>query len=97
MKMGNSLYPHYILAHGGFTNPIGNITSIQTFLETLFRILIYFGFVAATFGIIYGGIILMTSEGRPDKVEEGKKALIFSAIGLGLLLVAYPIIRMAFP
>ncbi|MBC7074343.1 hypothetical protein H5T58_03140 [Candidatus Parcubacteria bacterium] len=85
----------WVLAQG-FPSPI-NTTNFQEFLERLFQILIYFGFVAATFGIIYGGFILMTSEGDARKVEEGKKAIIFSVIGLGLLLVSYPLIRRVFP
>jgi glucose uptake protein GlcU len=50
------------------------------------------GGVAILF-IIYGGYILMTSQGRPDKISNGKSYITYAIIGLLLAIFGYIFIQ----
>ena len=44
--------------------------------------------------LIYGGIMLMTSGGAPEKVAQAKKIMLYAAIGLIIVLFARAIVPM---
>jgi glucose uptake protein GlcU len=50
------------------------------------------GGVAIIF-IIYGGYILMTSQGRPDRISNGKSYITYAIIGLLLAIFGYILIQ----
>lgn len=55
----------------------------------------YLGFfvgVAAVVGIVYGGVLIIISAGNPDKMQLGKRALMWSIIGLLIIIMAFTII-----
>ncbi len=47
-------------------------------------------------GIILGGFKVMTSGGDPDKLGSGKKTLTYSAIGFGIIMVSYFLVKVVF-
>jgi cell division protein FtsW (lipid II flippase) len=47
----------------------------------------------ATLFIIYGGYIMMMSQGNPTKVNEGKSYLVYSFIGLLLAVFGYVFVQ----
>ncbi len=47
--------------------------------------------VAAVIVIIIGGIIYATSDGNPQRVERGRKAITYSIVGLVVILSAFVI------
>lgn len=51
--------------------------------------------LAALF-VIVGGFLLLTSEGNPNKVDQGKKTLFAVAAGYGLVLASWLIVQTAF-
>src|SRR6056297_2968837 len=42
---------------------------------------------------IYGGILWMTSAGKKEQVEKGKKTLVWSVLGLALVAFSYAILQ----
>lgn len=56
---------------------------------------IFLVFVAATsmLYLILGGYRLATSQGNPDLMEKGKKAILYSLIGLGVSMISVVIMR----
>jgi hypothetical protein len=56
------------------------IQAVLTFLGVIFIAL-----------IIYGGFLYMTAMGESDKVKKGKNVLLYSVIGLVIILAAYAI------
>lgn len=50
------------------------------------------GLVAVGF-IIYGGIMYMTSAGDPNKVKKATNALLYSIIGLAVVILAAAIVN----
>ncbi|MBI5152944.1 MAG: hypothetical protein HZA36_00560 [Parcubacteria group bacterium] len=61
------------------------INNINTFIRDL-------GLALVVIFIIYGGIQLMTSGGTPAKIQAGQNTLLYSAIGLGVILLAQGLI-----
>ncbi len=48
----------------------------------------------ATF--IYGGFIWMLSGGSPERIEKGKKILVWAVIGIVIILTSYVIVNFIF-
>lgn len=44
--------------------------------------------------IIYGGVIMMTSQGSPDKVKKGRDILIWAILGVVVILSALSILSL---
>lgn len=49
--------------------------------------------VLALVMFIYGGILWMTSAGKKEQVEKGKKTLVWSVLGLALVAFSYAILQ----
>lgn len=52
--------------------------------------------VIAVGGVVYGGFLMVTSAGNATKQGAGKKAVTNSLIGLGVILVAFLLIKSVF-
>jgi glucose uptake protein GlcU len=50
------------------------------------------GGVALIF-IIYGGYIIMTSQGRPEKISNGRSYIMYAIIGLLLAIFGYVLVQ----
>ncbi len=44
---------------------------------------------------VYGGFLMLTSGGAPDRIKKGKDVLINSVIGLGIAFLAYTVVTFA--
>jgi amino acid transporter len=55
------------------------------------NVLAILGGIAMIF-VIYGGILYMTSQGDPAKVEKAKKTLMWAVIGIILIALSYGIV-----
>ena len=50
------------------------------------------GFLAVAM-IIYGGFMLLTAQGDPARIKRGKDVVLYSVIGLILVMLAYAIVN----
>ena len=67
----------------------GDIGKIQTFIENVIQVLVTLsGLIAAAF-FVWGGIGYITSSGNPEQLEKSKKTILYSAIGLAIVLGAF--------
>lgn len=65
------------------------VGKVQTFIQSVIQVLVTLsGLVAAGF-IVWGGIGYITSSGNPEALEKSKKTILYSAIGLVLVLGAF--------
>ncbi len=64
----------------------------QAILTVLNFFLSFLGLVATGF-IIYGGFLYITAAGDDGKVENAKKILMFSAIGIIVILLSFAIVN----
>lgn len=68
-----------------------DVGKIQSFIQSVIQVLVTLsGLVAAGF-IVWGGIGYITSSGNPEALEKSKKTILYSAIGLVLVLGAFVI------
>lgn len=66
-----------------------DVTSIQTFIKSIIQVLVTLaGLIAAGF-FVYGGIGYITSSGNPESLDRAKKTILYSAIGLAVVLGAF--------
>lgn len=69
----------------------GDVSKVETFIENVIQILVTIaGLVAAGF-FVWGGIGYITSSGNPESLDRAKKTILYSAIGLTIVLGAFVI------
>ena len=79
---------------GGATlNPLGSIPGPEELYGRLLRFMLGFVGVGALVFFIIGGVILLMSQGNPDKVKTGKDTLVWAIIGLFVAFTSYIILR----
>lgn len=66
----------------------GAMTAMRNFVTPTMQTLTALAGLASVFFIVYGGILYMTSTGRPDKLEQAKHVLKNALIGLVIVLAA---------
>lgn len=70
------------------------VGQIQSFIQSVIQVMVTLsGFIAAGF-IVWGGVGYITSSGNPENLEKSKKTILYSAIGLTLVLSAFVISNM---
>lgn len=73
---------------GQIQNPLGNVTDIFTFINILLDAVFKLGAVLAVIAIIYAGFLFVTASGDEEKIKTAKKTLLFTVIGIAILLGA---------
>ena len=76
-----------------FATPVfaaaADVTKIETLVKSIIQVLVTIaGLVAAGF-FVWGGIGYITSSGNPETLDRSKKTLLYSAIGLAVVLGAF--------
>lgn len=77
---------------GGLQNPL-NACSFSALIESITRIVAQIGVPVAVFFIIYAGFLFVTARGSEDKLKTAKKTLLWTIIGVALILGAWAIAR----
>ena len=77
---------------GGAT-PVSSQAAAQTVIARLINYVLGFIGSIALIMFIYGGIIWMTAAGSADKVKKGKNIIVWSALGLAVIFMAYIVVR----
>lgn len=67
----------------------GNVNQIVNFLKSIVGVLVTIGTVVSVIFFAVGGFTYMTSTGNPEALEKSKKTIIYSAVGLVIVLGAY--------
>ena len=66
-----------------------DVSKIQTFIQSVIQVLVTLaGLISAGF-FVWGGIGYITSSGDPEKLDRAKKTIVYSAIGLVIVLGAF--------
>lgn len=67
----------------------GDVGNIETFIKSVILILVKIaGLVSAGF-FVWGGFGYITSSGNPEMLDRSKKTILYSAIGLAVVLGAF--------
>lgn len=70
-------------------NTGAGVGQIQTFIQSIIQLLVTVsGLVAAGF-FVWGGFGYITSSGNPESLDRSKKTILYSAVGLTIVLAAF--------
>ncbi len=66
-----------------------DVSKVQSFIKNIIQVMVTLaGAVAAGF-FVWGGFRYITSSGNPEALDGAKKTILYSAIGLAVVLGAY--------
>ena len=71
----------------------GNDTSLEDMITSVINVLLYIAGIIAVIMIIIGGIKYMTSGGDANGISSAKNTVLYSVIGLVLVILAYAIVN----
>jgi len=71
-----------------FSNPL-NVDSLRELLEILLTIAVYILFPIIVLMIVYTGFLFVQAQGKPDKIQEARRMLMWTIIGGLIVLGAY--------
>ncbi len=80
----------FILAHPAFASD-GNVTQVDTFIKSVIKVVSGLAGLVATGFFVAGGFGYITSSGNPEHLEKSKHTLIYSSIGLAIVIAAFVI------
>lgn len=85
-----------VVSAAELTNPLGSVNNITDLIVVISKSLLGLVAVGATFMLIYGGILMLTSGGNADRVKMAKETLKWTTFGLVLLFLAGAIVRFVY-
>ncbi len=68
-----------------------DVSKIQTFIQSIIQILVTLSGLVATGFFVWGGVGYITSSGNPESLDRSKKTILYSSIGLAIVLGAFVI------
>lgn len=69
-------------------NPLGANTTITSFIATLLDTIFPIAALVAVFFLIFAGFLMVTAGGNEEKLTKARQALLWTVIGVALLLGA---------
>jgi hypothetical protein len=66
-----------------------DVTKIQTFIQSVIQILVTLAGLLSVGFFVWGGVGYITSSGNPENLDKSKKTILYSAIGLAVVLGAF--------
>ena len=64
----------------------------ENFIKNIVKTMVGIAGAVAVVFMVVGGFHYITSSGHPEKLDKAKKTLLYSGIGLAIVLAAYPIV-----
>ena len=81
------------ISQAAFFTSFDNISSITQLGVNISSIMWKIAAVVALVCFVLAGIMFMTAQGQPDKIETAKKAVIWGVVGIIVAIIAYSIIN----
>ena len=69
----------------------GDIVKVQSFIQSIIQVLVTLAGLVSTGFFVWGGLGYITSSGDPESLDRSKKTIVYSAIGLVIVLAAFVI------
>lgn len=66
-----------------------DVTKIQNFIKNIIQIFVTLSGLIATGFFVWGGVGYITSTGNPESLDRSKKTILFSSVGLAIVLGAF--------
>lgn len=96
----NSFFVEKVFAQGlgdGLSSGInelesGDITTKEELVQSIVKIAVPLGVICLVLLVVYAGYLLMSSQGNPDKIQEGKEIITNAIIGFLVVLLSVGIL-----
>lgn len=69
----------------------GNVTQVENFIRSIIKVVAGLAGLVATGFFVVGGFGYITSSGNPERLDRAKHTLIYSGIGLAIVIAAFVI------
>jgi TRAP-type C4-dicarboxylate transport system permease small subunit len=69
----------------------GSVTQVESFIQSIIKIVAGLAGLIATGFFVVGGLKYITSSGDPRHLDQAKRTIIYSAIGLSITIAAFVI------
>lgn len=81
----------FIIGNPALAADVAGVKETQDFIRTVIGVIAGFaGLVAAGFFVV-GGFVYITSSGNPERLDRAKHTLLYSGIGLAIVIAAFVI------
>ena len=67
----------------------GVVGKIQTFIQNIIQVLVTLAGLTAAGFFVWGGFGYITSSGNPEHLDRSKRTILYSALGLAIVLGAF--------
>ena len=71
------------------TTTTGGVSQIESFIQSVIQVMIALAGAVSVGFFVWGGFGYITSSGNPEKLDQSKKTILYSAIGLAIVLGAF--------
>lgn len=66
-----------------------DVSRIQNFIQSIIQIFVTLSGLVATGFFVWGGVRYITSSGNPEALDGAKKTILYSSVGLAIVLAAF--------
>ena len=73
----------------GLKNPLGNVNTLDAFIQVIAKTAATLGGIIAVIFIIYSGFLFVKARGNPTEITKARETLKWTIIGTAVLLGAY--------
>lgn len=67
----------------------GDVAQVESFIRSVIKVIAGLAGLIATGFFVVGGFTYITSSGNPEKLDQAKRTLFYSAIGLAIVIGAF--------
>lgn len=67
----------------------GDVAQVESFIRNVIKVIAGLAGLIATGFFVVGGFTYITSSGNPEKLDQAKRTLFYSAIGLAIVIGAF--------
>lgn len=71
------------------TATTGGVSQIETFIKSVIQVFITLAGIVAVGFFVFGGFRYITSTGNPESLDKAKHTILYSGIGLTIVLAAF--------
>lgn len=69
----------------------GGVSNVESFIKSVIAVFSAIAGLVATFFLVMGGFSYITSSGNPEHLDKAKRTIMFSLIGLAIVIGAFVI------
>lgn len=69
----------------------GSVAQVETFIRNIIKVVAGLSGLIATGFFVVGGFIYITSTGNPERLDRAKHTMLYSGIGLAIVIAAFVI------